>query len=100
MTVPSLLVYVSCVFVKTNSGLFLRNRDVSDNINTRGRDDLFMPLHHTSLFHKGPLVSCIKIFNMLPMNLKTVQGLGSFKNKLKTFLTENEFYSLEEYFSS
>jgi hypothetical protein len=36
----------------------------------------------------------IKIFNGLPLELKSIENFKVFKNKLKNYLIHNEFYSL------
>jgi hypothetical protein len=40
----------------------------------------------------------IKLFNNLPLQLKTISDFKLFKSKLKTYLLYNAFYSLQEFF--
>jgi hypothetical protein len=41
----------------------------------------------------------IKIFNGLPLELKTIEYFKVFKKKLKNYLICNKFYSLHEFFN-
>jgi hypothetical protein len=41
----------------------------------------------------------IKIFNGLPLELKSIENFKVFKDKLKKYLIRNEFYSLYEFFN-
>jgi hypothetical protein len=41
----------------------------------------------------------IRIFNGLPLELKTIDNFKVFKRKLKSYLMCNEFYSLHEFFN-
>jgi hypothetical protein len=40
----------------------------------------------------------IKIFNSLPLELKSVENFRVFKIKLKSYLLHGAFYSLQEFF--
>jgi hypothetical protein len=42
----------------------------------------------------------IKIHNNLPFKLKRIENVTGFKNKLKSYLLQNCFYSLQELFSN
>ena len=54
----------------------------------------------TYQFQRGVYFTGIKVFNSLPVEIKeTSYDICSFKNALKSFLLENSFYSLEEYFN-
>jgi hypothetical protein len=41
----------------------------------------------------------INIHNNLPFELKRIENFKVFKNKLKSYLLQNCFYSLQEFFS-
>jgi hypothetical protein len=41
----------------------------------------------------------IKLHNNLPTEIKRIENFKDFKNKLKIFLLQNCFYSLQEFFS-
>jgi hypothetical protein len=42
----------------------------------------------------------IKIHNNLPSKLKRIENVSDFKNKLKSYLLQNCFCSLQEFFSN
>ena len=97
MTVPSIFIYTCALFVRSNLNMFVTNGDLSHDVVTRGRNNLAVPIHRTALFHKGPLISCIKIFNSLPDNIRAVRNRDCFKRHLREFLIAGEFYELEAF---
>jgi hypothetical protein len=62
---------------------------------------LYVPAANLTLYRKGVYYSGIKIYNHLST---TIKNLSDDKNKfqiaLKKFLSNNSFYSLEEYFNT
>nr|CAI5824056.1 unnamed protein product [Callosobruchus analis] len=56
------------------------------------------PVHHLTLTEKNVEYSCIKIFNHLPLDLKIVTDLTTFKKKIHKMLIDLEPYCLEDYF--
>ena len=69
-------------------------------IDTRQRNNLYLPQANLTICQKGVYYSGIKIFNNLPLEIKNVAGnLKKFKIVLKQFLYTYTFYTLEEYFN-
>jgi hypothetical protein len=69
-----------------------------EQINTRYKLDLHVPLVNLSKVQKGVYYSGIKLFNSLPLSIKQVAyDLNKFRHKLKKFLILSSFYSVEEY---
>lgn len=100
MTLPSLYVYNAALFVFNNRDMFLTNKHVNSHaMQTRGGDNLSVPLHRTTLYDKGPLLGCVKVYNALPPNIKSIETVQRFKYSLKQFAIGREFYSLDEYYS-
>ena len=98
LTLPSQYIFSLMVFVVKNMALFQFNSDIH-NKNTRYNANLHLPNTNLTLVQKGVLYSGSKIFNHLPINIKTLYGdLKLFKAKLKTFLLDHSIYSLEEYY--
>jgi hypothetical protein len=66
-------------------------------LNTRNREQLYLPNLNLSVFQKGTRLTAIKLFNRLP---KTIQSLKkdkiSFRNKLILYLMNNSFYTVSE----
>lgn len=94
LTFPSLIIYESCLFVKKHRDYFTAN-ETSHRYETRNQGQLVTNAHHTSLYQKGPSHFCIKAFNSIPPELKTLPNLNTFKRKLKQFLVGAVFYDLD-----
>lgn len=58
------------------------------------------PIHRLTSTERGPLYSCIKIYNHLPVCLREDIARYSFKGRLFEYLCNMEPYSLAEFFSS
>jgi len=70
-------------------------------INTRHKNNLFVPAANLTLYQKRVYYSGIKIFNHLPTNIKHLSNdKNKFQIALRKFLLHNSFYSLEEYFNT
>ena len=99
LPLPSQYIYSLMIFVVKNNELFITNANVHKNF-TRSNNDLHLPIANLSVFQRGVYFTGIKVFNSLPVEIKkTSYDIRSFKNALKSFLLENSFYSLEEYFN-
>jgi hypothetical protein len=93
-----LLSSVACLVVLLNRDLFLFNSEIHD-INTRHKYNLHLPTGNLTLVQKGVLYSGSKIYNHLPLHIKTLSNdLKHFKSKMKSFLVEHTLYSLEEFY--
>jgi len=98
LTLPSQYIYSLLVFVIKNGDLFLFNSEIH-NLNTRFRDNLHLPSTNLTMAQKGVLYSGSRIFNYLPLQIKNLSGdLKTFKRKLKNFLIDRTFYSLDEFY--
>ena len=99
LPLPSQYIYSLMMFVVKNKELFIINATVY-KIPTRLQNDLHLPIANLSAFQKGVYFSGIKIFNNLPVEIKqTSNDVCNFKYVLKSFLLENSFHSLEEYYN-
>jgi hypothetical protein len=68
------------------------------NVNTRSRHHLHRQVANLSCFQKSAYYAGIKIFNILPSNLKSLMNKkAQFKVGLKRYLDTHSFYSLEEF---
>ena len=69
------------------------------NLNTRFRDNLYLPSTNLTMAQKEVLYTGSRIFNYLPLQIKNLSGdLKTFKKKLKNFLIDHTFYSLDEFY--
>ena len=72
-----------------NKNLFLTNNE-NHNLDTRQRNNLYVPETNLTIYQKGAYYSGIKIFNNLPLEIKNVAG--NQKKNLK--LLWKNFYTL------
>jgi len=87
------------MFVVQNKNLFSTNTE-NHNLDTRQRNNLYLPQANLTIYQKGAYCLGIKIFNNLPLEIKNVAGnQKKFKIALKKFLYTYSFYTMEEYLS-
>ena len=87
------------LFVVQNRTLFLTNTE-NYNLDTRQRNNLYLPQANLTIYQKGAYYSGIKMFNNSPSEIKDVaSNHKKFKTALKKFVYTYSFYTLEEYFS-
>lgn len=88
------------MFVVNNRNFYRTNNNIH-HINTRQTEMFHMSSVRWSSTKRGVLYSSIMIFNKLPQNIqKMSDNVKIFKPKLKSFLTANVFYSVDEYIST
>jgi hypothetical protein len=61
------------MFVVQNKNLFLANNK-NHNLDTRQRNNLYLPKANLTIYQNGAYYSGIKIFNNLPLEIKNVAG--------------------------
>ena len=60
-----------------------------------------LPVTNLTIYQKGAYYTGTKIFNHLPTRVKNVANeIQVFKKTLKSFLLDNSFYSIDEYFNA
>jgi hypothetical protein len=92
-------IYSLLVFVNKNKELFMSNSVIHNINNTRYKHNLHLPSTHLTLVQKGVLYSGSKIFSHLPLCIKAHSNDPKcFKTKLKSYLIEHTFYSIDEYY--
>ena len=98
LPLKSQYIFSLLLFVVKNRDLFQSNSQIH-NINTRYNYDLHLPSANLTLFQRGVLYSGSRIYNHLPLNIKSLSNdVKHFKSTLKNYLLENSFYSVEEFF--
>lgn len=95
LTLPSLYILESAMFVKSNHNLFPR---MSDTVVRNRRDNTKLRLHkskttlmNNSIFCMGP-----KIYNKIPKFWKE-RDSNIFKNKLNNFLANKAYYNINDF---
>ena len=98
LTLSSQYIYSTLVFVIKNKELFVLNSEIL-NLNTRTKNNLHLPSVNLSMMQKGVLYSGSSLFNILPTQIKSLSDEPRlFKKKLKNFLLQHAFYSLDEFY--
>ena len=97
MTSQNLLYLV--MFVVQNKNLFSMNIK-NHHIDTRQRNNLYLPQANLTIYQKGAYYSGIKTFNNFSMDIKNVaDNIKKFQIALIQFLYTDSYYTLEEYFN-
>ena len=85
------------MFMVQNKNLFLTNNE-NHYLDTRKRNNLYLPQANLTIYQKGAYYSGIKFVNNLPLEIKNIaDNQNKFKIVLKKFL--HSFYTVEEYLS-
>ena len=95
LTLSCMYIYSISVFVFENSHLFPLP---SHSYPTRNNDLLKLPKFKHSLTCKSFMFLAPKIFNSLPNNIKCAGSSRQFKLKIRSFLSEGAYYTLDEFF--
>ena len=94
LTVYGLYIYECLTFFFKNRHCF--GTPFLHQYNTRTRNVTY-PIHRLTLSEKSPHYMCLKLYNKLPDNIKTIQSLEVFKRELKKLLINLEPYSVDEF---
>ena len=99
LPLPSLYIFSLLRFVIKNEDLFSTNIDIH-KIQTRHCHDLHIPPTNSRKYQTAVFDMCIKLYNSLPSYIKAESNNSmKFLSILKTFLRENSFYSLGEFYN-
>jgi len=84
------------MFVVQNKNLFLTNNE-NHNLDTRQRNNLYLPQTNLTIYQKAAYYSGINIFNNLPLEIKNVAGNPPRKLKFpwKNFYPLTDFTQLK-----
>lgn len=95
LSVVGQYIFELCIFAKENG----HKTKLGDNhkYSTRTKNQYVLPIHRTKRFESMPSYKGLKCFNHLPLEIRSVQPRSKFRLRLKTFLIEKSFYSLDEF---
>lgn len=96
LTVTSIYILKLLVYTHKNRLSYQLNGDFHD-YNTRARNNISLAKHTREAYKKTPVYSGSKIFNMMPERIRGITSPITFKTKVKKILTNNVFYTLEEF---
>lgn len=99
LTLTCTLIHIASCFVQSHRYLFPLNSSTHSH-STRSSSAIRTTSHSHSFFKNSPFYLCTTIFNKLPSSITESSTYASFCHKLKVYLLENPFYSLEEYLNN
>lgn len=99
LTLPSLYILETALFVRRNMTLFKLKKDTQSTrqLRTKYVYDIKLPQSTMQMYRNGPYYSAIKIYNNLPETIKSENEYKTFYSKLKKYLIEKCFYSVNEF---
>ncbi|KAG7308231.1 hypothetical protein JYU34_006904 [Plutella xylostella] len=97
MTLVSMYILEAAIHVKSNPNLYKKAGNIV-NFDIRNKERLVLPKHNSALYSKNCHIMTIKVYNCIPHEIKQLP-LKLFKHKLKYWLTENVFYSINDFFN-
>jgi len=77
----------------------MKYNEVHDHC-TCQKSDLHIQFCRTTLFKNSRANVGVKLYNKLPNTIKRLEKIEEFKRRLKYFLLQHIFYSVDEYMSS
>lgn len=95
LTLPAVYMFEICLYIYSNKHKFLRVCD-KHNLNTRHKNDLYLPLTKYLITGKSPDYLGVRLFNKLPADITSVVGCARFKRKLKSFLLSRCPYAVSD----
>jgi hypothetical protein len=99
LPLPALYIFFLLRFVMKNKDLFSTNNE-AHNYGTQQHLDFHYPSANLKKFQTAVHYMSVEIYNSLPFYIKNeISNTNKFESLLKTFLLENSFYSLEEFYN-
>jgi hypothetical protein len=83
-------------YIKVNTGKYEQNSVIHDH-NTRQRKDFHIQYWRTEVCKTNVKNLGKRLYNKLPNHIKSIEDIQHFRRKLKLFLLQPSFYSVEEY---
>jgi hypothetical protein len=95
LPLPCLYISEVVCCVKSNLGKMKFNEEVHD-LCTHQNSDLHTQFCRTTLSENSSTNMGIKLFNKLPNTIKSLEKIQEFKKRLKYFLLQHIFYSVDK----
>lgn len=96
LTTPCVYIYHVLCFLKNNFNSFTQHNH-NHNYSTRGNSNLQYESHHLELYKMSPHYQGALLYNKLSNHVKEAPSVNCFKKRLKAYLLDKSFYSLNEY---
>lgn len=95
LTLPCLfLLETSCLIFKK----FGSKRNVTSLHNTRQTYHINLPIPNSTKTKNSIIYNGKKIFNHLPLHIRTINSIGKFRKEVKHYLISKAYYSVDEFF--
>lgn len=98
LTLPCLYMYEVIVYCKSKCDL-VQGSNIH-HYETRSRDNYRSQPHRLTLTHHLPEQVGVRLINRLPDDIKQLTNFSLFKIRLKRFLVQNAYYSVQEFLDS
>lgn len=95
LTVTSLYILETATLIRDNLSS-LETLGGSHSYNTRNRQQFLTPAHRTKKYESSPLYQGRIIYSQLPANIRAATTRPIFRKRLKNYLIEKAFYTLNE----
>ena len=95
LPLPCLYISETVCKIKSNMEKMKYNREIHDHC-TRQKSDLHDQFYWTTVFKKNSATTGIKLNNKLPYTIKKLDKKQEFKRRLRYFLMQRTFYSVNE----
>jgi len=96
LPLASIYIFHLLIYIFENRQYFLQFSDIN-NYGTRNKLCIYPPLNAYNITQKGPYSLGIKLFNILPIHLKHMSTIKTFKHEIKNLLLCNCIYNVQEY---
>lgn len=98
LTLTSVFILELAVYIYNNKNSYCKNTDIH-HCNTRNKNNFRIPFFRLDIGKSSPNCIGLKIFNVLPKEVKLCKSVTHFKRKLKSILLEHSLYTLGEFFT-
>lgn len=98
LTLPCLYIFEICKFVRKHPQFYSKRADIQTKHKLRHGNRLNLPTSRLNMHSSSAFVTSIKIYNKLPEYIKNTESNNIFTNKLKRFLLDKSYYTIDEYF--
>jgi hypothetical protein len=99
LPLPCLYISEVVCCVRSNTEKMKHNEEVHDHC-TRQKSDFHIQFRRTKLFKNSTANVGVKLYNKFPNTIKRLEKIQEFKRRLKYFLLQHIFCSVDEYVSS
>lgn len=97
LTLPSLYILVLLTHLIKNLNEFETDDERKNRVDTRRKDLPSIIQAKLNVVKHSSRVQSVNLFNKLPAELKNIQNVNMFKNKLRAMLLNKAYYSIDEY---